>query len=167
MDAPFPCASLSAWHTAHAKYILVKPRFRLLSLRTSWLPALRSSSLPPVLLVLWVLDSSTCLFRRPLFRRWLESDPERWNSVGLGSATLWPSGSGPLAPCGWGSFLGPAPTLAWEGGGLTYGHGPEGLGAVPHAVEGPALISHVVFHGPHGQQAVDDHLVEGLLAQDL
>lgn len=41
------------------------------------------------------------------------------------------------------------------------------MGAVPHTVVGPALIRPVVFQGPNGQQALDSHLVEGLLAQDL
>lgn len=59
------------------------------------------------------------------------------------------------------------PPWPGEGRRLTYRDGPEGLGAVPHAVEGPALVSPIVFQGPHGQQAVDDHLVEGLPAQHL
>lgn len=57
--------------------------------------------------------------------------------------------------------------MGWAGRRLTDRDGPEGLGAVPHAVDGSALICPVVFQGPGGQQAMDDHLVEGLLAQDL
>lgn len=66
-----------------------------------------------------------------------------------------------------GRTLGP-PTPAWSGGQrLTHGDGLEGGGAVPCAVAGPALIRPVVFQGLDGPQALDGHLVEGLLAQDL
>lgn len=68
-----------------------------------------------------------------------------------------------------GQFPGPPSHLGLEQAGqrLTYRDRPEGLGAVPQAVVGPALVRPVVFQGPSGQQALDGHLVEGLLAQDL
>ena len=66
------------------------------------------------------------------------------------------------------SSLGTPPVAAWSRGPrLTYGDGPQGPGGVPHAVLGPALVRPVVFQGPRGQQALDGHFVEGLLAQDV
>lgn len=69
-----------------------------------------------------------------------------------------------------GGGAGSGPLPSWpgeEGRRLTHRDGPEGLGAVPHAVVGPALIRPVVFQGPNSQLALDSHFVEGLLAQDL